>query len=116
MRIGTDLHKPIGILLISDYSNNGKLEILFHTVIKQIVFGKEVVMKSENTNVNKLNFIAFLFDSGKIEESFYGETIFLKLIEGLEISNNSHKVIFSVGDVFDRHIVFTTSRRNLESC
>lgn len=61
-------------------------------------------MKSENTNVNKLNFIAFLFDSGKIEESFYGETVFSKFIEGLEISNNSHKVIFSVGDIFDRHI------------
>ncbi|WP_302925449.1 hypothetical protein [Holdemania filiformis] len=46
--------------------------------------------------------VAFLFDSGKIESSFYGEVIFEHLIKGNELSNNMSKVVVSEGDVFHR--------------
>lgn len=46
--------------------------------------------------------VAFLFDSGKIESSFYGEVIFEHLIKGNELSHNMSKVVVSEGDVFHR--------------
>lgn len=51
-----------------------------------------------------LSMVAFLFDSGKIESSFYGEVIFEHLIKGNELSNNMSKVVVSEGDVFHREI------------
>jgi hypothetical protein len=62
-------------------------------------------MKNENVNALKEpNFIAFLFDTGKIDELFYGDTVFKNFIDGLEITSNSRKVVVSVGDIFNKHI------------
>ena len=60
--------------------------------------------KNDSNYDNKPHIIIMLFDSGKINASFYGEKIFEKFIEGEEISQNPYKVIFSVGDLFDSNI------------
>ncbi|MEE0680655.1 MAG: hypothetical protein ACLVML_05575 [Candidatus Gastranaerophilaceae bacterium] len=48
--------------------------------------------------------IAFVFDSGKISSSFYGDAVFESIIKGKEIVANSKKIVFSVGDIFDKSI------------
>ncbi len=51
-----------------------------------------------------LNVIAFFFDSGKIENSFYGNVVFENMIKGREVSLNARKIIISLGDISDRRI------------
>ena len=50
---------------------------------------------------------AFWFDSGRIEDSFYGQIVFEHMVKGKEISKNPSKMIVSLGDVFigKRYIV-----------
>ena len=60
--------------------------------------------KNDFNDDNNPHIIVMLFDSGKINSSFYGEKTFEKFIEGEEISHNPYKVIFFVGDLFDRNI------------
>lgn len=46
--------------------------------------------------------VALFFDSGRIEDSFYGATIFEKIVEGNEINNNKRKIVISLGDILDK--------------
>jgi len=48
--------------------------------------------------------VAFFFDSGCINDSFYGDAIFHEFFKGKEIVKNSRKVVFSLGDILDRAI------------
>lgn len=48
--------------------------------------------------------IAFLFDSGKIEDCFYGNTVFQYIFSGKEVMNNPRKIIVSLGDIMDYHV------------
>ncbi|MDR0897238.1 MAG: hypothetical protein LBN04_05220 [Oscillospiraceae bacterium] len=53
---------------------------------------------------NELEIIALLFDTGKINDCFYGNVVFERIIEGKEIVHNSHKIVVSVGDILQREI------------
>lgn len=64
------------------------------------------VNKSEMQNKNM---IAFLFDTGKIEEAFYGDVVFKNFIDGMEITANKYKTVFSEGDILDRRIHVDTN-------
>lgn len=55
-------------------------------------------------NDEKLCMVALLFDSGKIENCFYGEDIFEKIIRGKEVSKNGNKIVVSSGDIFSKEI------------
>lgn len=48
--------------------------------------------------------IAFLFDSGKIENAWYGNVVFSAVFQGKEVTLNPRKIIVSVGDVVDQQI------------
>ena len=62
-------------------------------------------VESNNVNINnEVQFIAFFFDSSKISDSFYGNVIFKNFIEGMEISTNSRKIVFSIGDILNNSI------------
>lgn len=64
-----------------------------------------IVMKKNVFSPIKTNaMIAFVFDSGKISSSFYGDAVFESIIKGKEIVANSKKIVFSVGDIFDKSI------------
>ena len=52
----------------------------------------------------KLCMVALLFDSGKIDECFYGEYIFEEIISGKEVSNNDSKIVVSSGDILSEEI------------
>ena len=43
---------------------------------------------------------AFIFDSGKLGSSFYGEVVFEHMIKGGELSNNHEIITVSLGDIF----------------
>lgn len=43
---------------------------------------------------------AFIFDSGKLGSSFYGEVVFEHMIKGGELSNNAETIIVSLGNIF----------------
>ena len=43
--------------------------------------------------------VAFIFDSGKLESSFYGEVVFEHIMSGMEITKNPYKIIISLGDI-----------------
>lgn len=47
--------------------------------------------------------MAFIFDSGEIDDCFYGDVVFRQVIDGKEIIGNSHKVVFSIGDIIDKN-------------
>ncbi len=49
--------------------------------------------------VDESMMIAFIFDSGKLGSSFYGEVVFKHILQGKEIVRNSRKVIVSLGDI-----------------
>lgn len=60
-------------------------------------------------NINELNIkngviIAFIFDSGMIEDCFYGNVVFKNLFKGKEVMNNSRKIIVSLGDITDYNV------------
>lgn len=57
-----------------------------------------------NNNATSGRMIAFLFDSGKIEDSWYRNVIFTAIFRGKEVAVNSKKIIVSVGDVTDQQI------------
>lgn len=61
-------------------------------------------MEKKFNNQKRLCMVAFLFDSGKIENSFYGEEIFEYIVKGNELSNNISKVVVSEGDIFRKEI------------
>ena len=63
-------------------------------------------MKEKLNTQPSLCMVAFFFDSGKIDNPFYGEVIFEYLIKGNELSNNISKVVVSEGDIFQREIYF----------
>lgn len=48
--------------------------------------------------------IAFIFDSGKIEDCFYGNTVFECIFRGKEVMDNPRKIIVSLGDIIDYHV------------
>lgn len=43
---------------------------------------------------------AFIFDSGSLESSFYGEVVFEYMLKGKELSKNPSKMVISLGDIF----------------
>ena len=43
---------------------------------------------------------AFIFDSGKLGSSFYGEVVFEQMIKGRELSGNPVAITVSLGDIF----------------
>lgn len=43
---------------------------------------------------------AFIFDSGKLGSSFYGEVVFERMIKGGELSENPVAITVSLGDIF----------------
>ena len=45
----------------------------------------------------------FIFDSGKLGSSFYGEVVFENMINGGELSDNSDAIIVSLGNIFINH-------------
>ncbi|MEG0691812.1 MAG: hypothetical protein RR444_01895 [Oscillospiraceae bacterium] len=57
-----------------------------------------------NNQIPNKSMIAFLFDTGEIAEAFYGNTVFGNFIEGMEITSNKYKTVFSEGDILDRSI------------
>lgn len=61
-------------------------------------------MSSDSQKNKELNVIAFLFESGEIDNCFDGNVIFENFIKGKEIVSNSSKIIFSYGDIFDKNI------------
>lgn len=50
------------------------------------------------TNDNKM-MVSFIFDSGRLGSSFYGEIVCKHILSGKEITRNSKKVVVSVGDI-----------------
>lgn len=57
-----------------------------------------------NNEIPNKSMIAFLFDTGEIAEAFYGNTVFENFIEGMEITSNKYKTVFSQGDVLNRDV------------
>lgn len=43
--------------------------------------------------------IALIFDSGRIDNLFYGDTVFENIISGKEVVSNRRKIVFSIGDI-----------------
>lgn len=58
----------------------------------------------DNAEIANKSMVAFLFDTGKIEEAFYGNKVFENFIEGMEITTNGYKTVFSEGDILNRNI------------
>lgn len=59
----------------------------------------------ENAKIeNRQMMIAMFFDTDKIDDCFYGNTVFARFIEGNEISKNAFKTVFSVGDILVKSI------------
>jgi len=54
--------------------------------------------------VDNFKCIVYIFDTGKIQSSFYGEVVFAKIVGGKEITHNPRKTIFSHGDLFNSNI------------
>ena len=56
----------------------------------------------ENTNM----IIAFIFDSGRLGDSFYGHVVYEHMLKDKEITSNTRKVIISSGDlsIYRRYI------------
>ena len=62
-------------------------------------------MKNGNeSGANSGVILAFIFDSGRIEDSFYGNTVFKSVFGGKEVMNNSGKIIVSLGDIMDYRV------------
>jgi len=59
---------------------------------------------NKSSHISRVSMVALLFNSGKISNSFYGDTVFENIIKGKEVVSNSSKIIFSVGDIFDENI------------
>lgn len=60
--------------------------------------------KTEKDNQRKYYMLSYFFDSGKVGDSFYGNTIFGQIIKGKELVYNNYKTVFSVGDVLNDDI------------
>ena len=56
------------------------------------------------SSVSDARMIVFLFDTGKIDDSFYGKVVFGNLVLGKEILLNPGKTILSQGDLFGNGI------------
>lgn len=56
------------------------------------------------TNRKDGTIIAVIFDSGKIEDCFYGKIVFKGIFSGKEVTSNPRKIIVSMGEIFDYHI------------
>ena len=48
---------------------------------------------------NMQNTFSFIFDSGKLGNSFYGEVVFQYMLKGGELSKNPTEIIVSLGDI-----------------
>lgn len=48
--------------------------------------------------------IAFIFDSGKIDDCFYGNIVFKNIFSGKEVMTNPRKIIVSLGDIMDYNV------------
>ncbi|MCL2364581.1 MAG: hypothetical protein FWC71_07965 [Defluviitaleaceae bacterium] len=55
-------------------------------------------------SVDNFKCVVYIFDTGKIQSSFYGDVVFSKLIGGKEITHNTRKIVFSHGDLFNSNI------------
>lgn len=53
---------------------------------------------------NEKQFVAFFFDSSKIDNVFYGRVVFDALFQCEEFSKNSCKMIFSRGDILNKNV------------
>ena len=49
---------------------------------------------------NMQNTFAFIFDSGKLGDYFYGEVVFQSMLKGGELSKNPSKITVSLGNIF----------------
>lgn len=49
---------------------------------------------------NMQNTFSFIFDSGKLGNSFYGEVVFQYMLKGGELSKNPTEITVSLGDIF----------------
>lgn len=65
---------------------------------------KEAVRDMSKSDTKDNAIIAFIFDSGRIEDSFYGNTVFKSVFSGKEVMCNPRKIIVSLGDITDYHI------------
>lgn len=62
-------------------------------------------MKSINESNDKSRaIIAFIFDSGEVEDCFYGNTVFINIFRGQEVMHNPRKIIVSLGDIIDYNV------------
>lgn len=59
-------------------------------------------MEREGTKAGVI--IAFVFDSGKIEDCFYGNVVFKSVFKDKEVMGNPEKIIVSQGDILDYHV------------
>lgn len=56
---------------------------------------------NENPQCDEKMIISLFFDSGTIKDVFYGGIVFEAILNGGELQRNAHKVIVSLGDVFE---------------
>lgn len=65
---------------------------------------KEIVRNMNKPDAKNGVIIAFIFDSGKIDDDFYGEAVFKYIFSGKEVMNNPRKIIVSLGDIMDYRV------------
>lgn len=65
--------------------------------------------QQHSKKVSNKNMIAFLFDTGEIAELYYGNTVFKNFINGMEITANKYKTVFSEGDILNGSIYADTN-------
>lgn len=58
----------------------------------------------KKVNIKNGEIIAFLFDSGKIEDCFYGDVVFKSIFKDKEVMQNPRKIIVSLGDIVDYNV------------
>lgn len=69
-----------------------------------LLYKKKVVRNMNKVKSKDGVSIAFIFDSGKIEDCFYGNTVFKCIFSGKEVMNNPQKIVVSLGDIIDYHV------------
>ena len=60
--------------------------------------------KHQNSANSDARMIVLVFDTGKIDDSFYGGVVFKNIVSGNEIFQNPQKTVFSHGDLFNSGI------------
>lgn len=65
---------------------------------------ERTVKTMNDTDMKSGEIIAFVFDSGKIEDCFYGNVVFTCMFSGKEVVKNPRKIVVSHGDIADFRI------------